>query len=338
MSQEPGFFEAWDATVTPLVQARKLLSLVAGASTGGLLDQLYDGLPAAEIAARTDITPEVADALLAALVANGVASLDSGMVRLRPAWRAVAGPTAYTDLAGALRGAEIEARALASIATGEDYWTMSSQDRLDYARSVSPDPFRPEFVAAVRASATASPVRSRLEQGGRLLEAGCGVAGQLLSLIQAFPRLEAVGVELADDLADEAERRAGELGVADRFTVVRGDVAEVALEEETFDFAHWSQFFFPTPARLPALRAVHRALRPGGFVYAPLPFPFETMAAEPEGADAQDYTLFRVILSSWGIPERDESGLAAEMVDAGFVNPHLVRAPGDVPRMVADRS
>lgn len=338
MSQGLGFFEAWDAVVTPLEQARKLLGLVAGARASGLLEVLHDGLTDDEVATRTGLGREVSDALVRALLVNGVAVSSGGRLALSDEWRAIVSPTAYTNLGAVLRGLEVEARLLETVVRGEDYWTISSADRLDYARAVSPDPFRPEFVAAVRDSVATSPVRSRLSEGGRLLEAGCGVAGQLLTMLQAFPKLEAVGVELAGDLADEAERRAHELGVDDRFTVVRSDVATAGLEPESFDFAHWSQFFFPSAARIPALRAVRRALRPGGFVYAPLPFPFEEMAADPQGAAARDYTLFRVVLASWGVPERDEAGLVAEMLEAGFADAHLVRAPGDVPRVVADRS
>ncbi len=41
-------------------------------------------------------------------------------------------------------------------------------------------------------------------------------------------------------------------------------------DEAVFDTAQWSQFFFPTVYRGAALRALFKALKPGGYVFMPL--------------------------------------------------------------------
>ena len=158
-----------------------------------------------------------------------------------------------------------------------------------------------------------------LQGGGDYLELGCGVAGRMLTLLQAFPRLRGVGVELSSDLAAEARRRAGELEVADRFEVVEQDAGDFD-RSASFDFGFWSQFFFPAPARAGALAALFRAMRPGGVVWAPLVADFDAIAAEPSSAEARDYAMRRILLQSWEIPERDFPALTAEFQTAGFVD------------------
>ena len=118
-------------------------------------------------------------------------------------------------------------------------------------------------------AATPPAVRERFRDDDRILELGCGVAGQLLCTLRAFPGATAVGVERSADLAAEARRRSQALGVADRLDVIVGDAATVRLEGE-FDVVAWSQFFFPSESRAGALATAYAALRPGGLIVAPL--------------------------------------------------------------------
>jgi Methyltransferase domain len=216
-----------------------------------------------------------------------------------------------------LRSGDVQSHLLRSIGAGADYWTMPTEQRLTFARATSPDPFSAGLVASFRASAERDPEQAALRNGGRLLELGCGVAGRLLTCLQAFPNLTAVGIELADDLADEAERRAVALGVADRLTVVRSD-AGAYLEPDSFEFGFWSQFFFPEESRRSALTALFANLRSGGIAWAPVFGDFPAMQADPTGQVRRGYALFRVILDSWRVPERSPDQLAAEFESAGF--------------------
>jgi hypothetical protein len=40
-------------------------------------------------------------------------------------------------------------------------------------------------------------------------------------------------------------------------------------DEDAFDTIQWSQFFFPTATRPVVTRAMHRALKPGGYLFMP---------------------------------------------------------------------
>ena len=145
--------------------------------------------------------------------------------RRSPRWRRPSGSATW------------ERRRCGDLSGGSGFAGLSSVDRLAYATAVSPDPFSPGIVAAMRAGAgVPDAVRGRVHDGDRHLELGCGVAGRILCVLQAFPTLTAVGVELAPDLAAEAERRAAALGVADRFEVVCADATTVRLDG-TFDVA-----------------------------------------------------------------------------------------------------
>jgi hypothetical protein len=167
------------------------------------------------------------------------------------------------------------------------------------------------------------PGRAAMADGGRLLELGCGVAGRVLTTLRAMPELHAVGVELSADLAGEAERRAHELGLTDRFEVVCADAATYRADEP-FDFGFWSQFFFPEDARSGALRTMHACLLPGGFADAPLGADFDKMRADPNGDESRSWAIFRVILDSWGVPERDPDTLMTDFRNAGFEDVRVV--------------
>jgi len=106
------------------------------------------------------------------------------------------------------------------------------------------------------------------QAGARHLEVGCGVGNALLGTVTTYQYVSAVGIEIDELTAAEAERRAQLLGVADRTDVRRMDSCDLQ-EEEAFDMVQWSQFSFPTASRPVVLRAMHRALRPGGYLFMP---------------------------------------------------------------------
>ena len=333
---EPSFFAAVESTLGPLTAARGLIGLVQGLAGSGLLAALREPVRWQEAAASAGMPERVATAVLEALVAGEVVTEEDGLAHLTAPWRALTAPTAYAPLDQVLAGDAVQARQLQAIAAGDTYWTMKSQDRIAYALSISPDPTSPARVAGFRASVEQHPVRALMSDGARVLELGCGVAGQLLTCLQAFPEMTAVGVELSDDLADVAEQRAAALGVGDRLRVVRGDAASFS-DPEPFDVAHWSQFFFPSASRAGAVRAMLAALRPGGLAYLPLPWDFEEYAAHPTSGATRDYRLMRVLLSSWGVPEARYEDLVAELTAGGFVDVALIHPAADVPRVIARR-
>ena len=266
-------------------------------------------------------TPATAAELARALVLHEVVEESGAGLVLTAPWLSLVSDSAFVALPDVLASGRLEARLLRGIGAG-DYWTMERADRILLARSVSPDPFADGLVELFRRDIESDPRRrDLLEPGCRTLELGCGVAGRILTMLRAVPTLNAVGVELSPDLAAEAERRAEQLGLTDRFTVVCGDARE-CVTEEPFDRAFWSQFFFPETTRADALAALHAAVRPGGVVSSPL-----------AGEDRGDAT-FRVLVASWGVPLRTPEELVAEYEAAGFVDVEVLDRDSAAPTAV----
>ena len=229
---------------------------------------------------------------------------------------------------------EVVGRSLRRLPGSGGFAELSPVDRLTYARAVSPNPFSPALVAAVRQGAwTPESIRVRVRDDDRHLELGCGVAGRMLCALQAFPAMTAVGVELDPDLAAEARQRAERLGVADRFEVVCGDASTVRLDG-AFDVAAWSQFFFAEASRAGALATAYAALKSGGLLVAPLLGDEDAAAAEPHGTEARSFTVSRVVHGGWGVPSRSASDLVDEMTAAGFVDAAVTPAAESPLRIV----
>src|SRR5262249_28649790 len=155
--------------------------------------------------------------------------------------------------------------------------------------------------------------------GARYLELGCGLAGALLTNLQLYPQVTAVGVELAEDLLKVARERAAALGVDDRVEFVAGD-AGAYTDSVPFDVVFWSQFFFTHPSRQAALANAFARLRPGGLLLAPVLF---TGAGDAAAADPE-IALDVLLVRSWGVPALSAEALAAEIGAAGFEHAHVV--------------
>lgn len=315
MSQT-SFFGALGSAWIPVTNAVGLLDLVARLEPNGAFALMRDPVDPAEIALVAGIDAETTQAVLEALGLLGVVRREGRRVVLTAAWQALTDPAGFLPLRTLLAGQDTTSRVVRDLG-GRAYWELSTEDRLALARAVSPDPYSDGLVTAYAASLEPDPVGREILSGGRFLELGCGVAGRILLTLRASPALTAVGVELSEDLAAEAERRARDLGVADRFTVVCGDAADY-VADEPFDHGFWSQFFFPEDARGPALATMMQSLRPGGTFQAPLGTDPEAVANDPEAAKEQ--ALMNVMLRSWGVPARSLEGLQEEVRSAGFTD------------------
>lgn len=319
MSPPPSWFEVYDDVLAPVLGPHGMVNVLLGASSRGVLDALVEEVTLGELAVATALPEPRVQALLDVLVAYDVVERSEDRFRLAPSWLALMADDAFATLSDLLASADIEARLLRESASGADYWTMPPADRLVFARAISPNPFARSLVEGFRKQLAGDPDLAALVAGGRLLELGCGVAGRVLTMLQALPEMRAVGVELSEDLAAEAQRRAEQLGVDDRFEVVCSDAASFS-RPEAFDVAFWSQFFFPESARPGALRTLWASLRSGGIAQAPLLGDDAALRLDDRGAEARHRAVFRVILDGWGVPDRDRDGLAAEFADAGFVD------------------
>ncbi len=90
-----------------------------------------------------------------------------------------------------------------------------------------------------------------------------------MKILLSNPRLSAVGIEIEGEALAEARRRAEELGVAGRVELRHADARELE-EERSFDTAQWSQQYFPADGRQEVLAGAFVALRPGGYLMAPM--------------------------------------------------------------------
>lgn len=318
--EPPSWFEASERTLDPLLNAASLLALVEGAEASELLRALRSTTTPSEAAAATGLPEARVGDICDALVAGEVAEWVGSGIRLTADWDALTSATAFAPLADGLRMNDVTTRSLRDLSGPGGFAELPPGDRLAYATAVSPNPFSPALVAAVRQGAwTPASIRIRLREEDRHLELGCGVAGRILCALQAFPAMTAVGVELDPGLAAEARRRAERLGVADRFEVVCADATSVRLDG-VFDVVAWSQFFFTEASRPGALATAYTALKPGGLIVAPLLGDDDAAAAEPHGTEARSLAVSRVVHGGWGVPARSATDLVGEMTAAGFAD------------------
>ncbi|MER7131380.1 class I SAM-dependent methyltransferase [Streptosporangium saharense] len=106
---------------------------------------------------------------------------------------------------------------------------------------------------------TAAPLRP-----GTALDLGCGAGGDTVWLAQRGWRVTAV--DISTTAVERVRRRARELGLEDRVTAERHDLAE-SFPVGGFDLVSAQYFHTPFPlARARVLRAAVHALRPGGLL------------------------------------------------------------------------
>jgi SAM-dependent methyltransferase len=110
-------------------------------------------------------------------------------------------------------------------------------------------------------------VAEKLNAGGSLLEVGCGTGNLQIQIAKAFPAARCTGIDIDPtgiECARDAVRRAG---LADRITLVEGDVAE-AVPSESFDVVVMVEVLHEiAPSIRPRVVAgCARALRKGGWL------------------------------------------------------------------------
>ena len=104
----------------------------------------------------------------------------------------------------------------------------------------------------------------QLEPGQRVMELGCGTGATILGLAERVgPDGTVVGIDIAEEMLDEARRRAADAG-ARNVTFVHADVQAHDLGETSYDaaFSRFGVMFYSDPQA--AFANVRRAIRPGG--------------------------------------------------------------------------
>jgi SAM-dependent methyltransferase len=86
---------------------------------------------------------------------------------------------------------------------------------------------RPAFTLQTRSWVEQLPdVAARLDQGGVILDAGCGEGWSTIALAKAFPEARVVGVDLDPASVEVATWHVEEAGLQDRVTIVRANAAD----------------------------------------------------------------------------------------------------------------
>jgi SAM-dependent methyltransferase len=136
--------------------------------------------------------------------------------------------------------------------------------------------FRPEFTAVMDATSRAAydellvdhwlplvpDVTTRLEQGARVADIGCGTGHAVVVLAAAFPASDFVGIDLAEDAIAEAVAEAHQLDLAN----ARFEVADAATfaNDESLDIVFSFDAIHDQARPRATLERIHAALVSGG--------------------------------------------------------------------------
>jgi len=256
--------------LTGWITGAKVLALLSGAIDSGVIDALRTKRSAQQISDITNIDKQIIVDLCLALEFHGIVQKDGEYYQLTPDFALLSSPTAAIPLSNVVHHAGVMIRTLQTVAPSDvSYTTTSAEDILAMAEGAGISALSSSPHVGQESIALLMPEVEALWQGGaHHLEVGCGVGNALFGTVSTYPKVTAVGIEIDELTATEVERRARILGVIDRVELRRMDARELQ-DEGTFDTIQWSQFFFPTASRPVVLHAMHRALKPGGYLFMP---------------------------------------------------------------------
>jgi SAM-dependent methyltransferase len=315
----------------PAIQAINTLStrveeagILQGALASGFLARCRERTTAARLASETGTDPGVVDEICQALLWLGVLiSADDEHVVVSDLYAPLLEDGVHQRALDRLAAANVRAKIFSDLFAGKpsSYWDIDSASRLALAANATGDPEtefgRKSLIDGVLADPEWDEVFTR---GGRFLDLGCGVAGAIVSFLDHYPHLEAVGIDVAEDVLEVARARARALGVDDRATFVLSDAASFR-DPEPFDVIFWPHTFYPEASRADALASIYANLRPGGLLVTANVPPRARYSAADGSTDLGSGREFGSLLRRlWGIRERSLEALQAELKDAGFVN------------------
>ncbi|MFJ5212368.1 SAM-dependent methyltransferase [Streptomyces nigra] len=293
-------------------------ALLRGALSSGFLQRCVKPISASRLVDETGIDKVRIESLCAALTALGMLTTDDGArYSVASAYRPLLGAGVDRFALSRLEASAVKERILRQVFTqpGEvGYWSLDAESRRRIADGVTVDPTTDFARHAMRATIDAIPnLSAAFTEGARYLELGCGVGGAMLTYLQLYPRVRAVGVELAADLVEVARTRASDLGLSDRVAFHTADAC-VYTDPESFDVVFWSQFFFTHDTRKAALTNAFSHLRSGGLLIAPVLRGRPADGSLPDSQAALDELFY----GAWGVPIKSAEELVLEVQSAGF--------------------
>jgi len=103
------------------------------------------------------------------------------------------------------------------------------------------------------------------QDGGRVLEAGCGVGAQTITLASTSPKALITSIDMSEASVEETRRvvRAAEVG---NVVVLQADIFDLPFPEGSFDHVFVCFVLEHLAEPIAALRALKRVLKPGGTI------------------------------------------------------------------------
>lgn len=102
---------------------------------------------------------------------------------------------------------------------------------------------------------------------GKILDAGCGFGGTLLSLARHFPEATCVGIDMSDPLLALARQTAVRDGLAERVLFEKADVQDIPYPDDSFDVVVSTNVLHHVADPLAMLHELERVLVPQGMLY-----------------------------------------------------------------------
>lgn len=242
------------------------ISLLAVAERAGLLTALAAGEPmtVAEVVGDSGADERLTDEILSALVAAAVLDHADGRFTLPPEHAAVVAddtsPYSMTGWLDMLPAVAERLPAITSAVTEGGGVPFSAYDEklvagIDRANSPA------LRILLTRRWLTSMPdVVATLEAGGRVADIGCGSGTAAVTMAEAFPASQIVGIDVDEHSIQRARRRSEAI---ENVSFVVGDAAELD-GDPGFDLVTAFDVVHDLPYPLETLVAVREALRPDG--------------------------------------------------------------------------
>lgn len=107
-------------------------------------------------------------------------------------------------------------------------------------------------------------IRNNLEKGIDVADIGCGRGRAVIKLAQAFPNSRFVGYDVVESVIDYANSQALSLGLQDRVSFRKLDIATGIPDEKRYDLIMTFDVIHDLTDPISALRSIQKALKPDG--------------------------------------------------------------------------